>query len=181
MALTALLPDDAALMEYSYTTGIGTYTLAGAYSGRLPFSAEYATGAHITYRVTDGSAGNAANVEIGMGVYDAAAKTLTRATILASSNGGAAVNWSGRTRLIVHALNAGLPLCATPPMAGQVLVWDAVAHDYCPQTIGTSSAPIAGLPLCPTAPTVGQVLVWDAVHNWYCPADFCALVAACMS
>lgn len=111
MALTPLSAD-AAILEYSYTVGTGTYTLAGALSGCLPFSdaPEFAGAATGTYQVTNGTPGVASNMEIATGIYNPGAKTLTRATIVASTNGGAAVNWpanaqgNARTRLLVRAL-----------------------------------------------------------------------------
>lgn len=132
---------DAAIQEYSYTAGTGTYTLAGALSGCLPFSAapEFSGGATGTYHVTNGSPGVASNMEIATGVYDPGAKTLTRASIVASTNGGAAVNWltnaqgGARTRLLVRALTKGLPLCATPPNDGDLLTWVTADAAYCPR------------------------------------------------
>ncbi len=175
MALTAPLADDAVIFEYSYTKGnAGVYHLAGAWGGFFPFSSEYADGAVIPIRVTDGSQlGNAANTEISNATFSLSANTLTVTAIVASTNGGAAVNWSGRTRLLVHALQADIPLCATPPTLGQILAWNG--SEWCPETLPSSIA------LCPTPPTNGQVLIWSAAENAYCPADFCALVAACLA
>ncbi len=170
MTLTTPLADDAAILEYSYTIGnSGVYQLAGAWGSYFPFSAEFANGATVTYRATDGSA----NTEIGTATYSAGANTLTRVSIITSSNGGAAVNWTGRTRILVHSLKRRLAICATPPTVGQVLEWDGT--EWCPAT------PSSGFPLCPTPPTDGQVLIYDAALGEYCPADFCALVMACLA
>jgi hypothetical protein len=59
--------------------------------------------------VKDGSSGVGAQFEISVGDYDVGAKTLTRTSILASSNGDAAVNWSGRTRLLIRLLIEVIP------------------------------------------------------------------------
>ena len=134
MALTMPLADDAAIYEFSYTSGnSGVYQLAGAWGGFFTFLSEWPAGSSsIPIRVTDGSA----NTEISNATYDATANTLTvnGGVPLASTNGGALVNWSGRTRLLVHALvtSTAFPLCPTPPTAGQILVWDAVNHEWCP-------------------------------------------------
>ncbi len=170
--VSLLIPvsDDAAIFEYSYTTGnSGVYQLAGAWGSYFPFSSEWPAGAaSIPIRVTDGSA----NTEISNAAYNAGANTLTViGAPIASTNGGALVNWSGRTRILVHALKRRFPLCATPPTIGQVLTWDGT--EWCPATS-------SGFPLCATPPSNGQVLVWDAAMSEWCPADFCALVAACM-
>ncbi len=171
MPLTTPLADDAAIFEYSYTAGnSGVYQLAGAWGGFFTFKSEWPAGvASIPIRVTDGSA----NTEISNASYDAGANTLTViGAPITSTNGGALVNWSGRTRLLVHALQEDLLLCATPPTLGQVLTWDGT--EWCPATPGP------GLPLCPTPPLDGQVLIWSAADNAYCPADFCALVSTCL-
>ncbi len=169
MTLMVAASDDAAIFEYSYTTGAaGPYVLAGAWGSYKRFSNRFVTGNLVLYRVTDGSA----NTEYCTGTYDSATNTLTR-TVVDSTNGGAPIDWTGRTRLMVHPLDQGLPLCATPPEIGQVLTWDGT--EWCPET------PSSGIALCATPPMDGQVLVWSAVDNAYCPADFCTLVAACMT
>jgi hypothetical protein len=95
--------DSAAVFEYSYSTGVGPYELAGAYGGYFPFGVAYQDGDTVYYRVTDGSA----QTEFAIGTFNAAAKTLSRDTIIDSTNGNSAVNWSGRTRLLVHAVVPG--------------------------------------------------------------------------
>jgi hypothetical protein len=83
--------------ETTNTSGAGTYTLAGAVS---PFSSFVARAAEdiggsspwsqVFYVCTD----NSGNWEFGDGLLtDAASDTITRSTIHASSNSGAAVNW----------------------------------------------------------------------------------------
>lgn len=140
MALTALAPD-AAVLEYSYTAGVGTYLLAGALSGCLPFSArpDFVAGATVIYSVKNGSDGVASDEEIATGIYNVGAKTLTRASIIASTNGGARVNWNGRTRLLVRPLmSAGgggsIAVCATTPWDGADLVWQSGTSDWCPDS-----------------------------------------------
>jgi hypothetical protein len=77
--------------ETSTTTGTGTLTLAGAQTGFQALSTIGANNA-CTYFLTDGT-----NWEVGIGTYLAAPSRLQRDTILASSNGGSAVNWGGTT------------------------------------------------------------------------------------
>ena len=74
--------------ETTTTTGTGTYTLAGAVTGFEAFS-EIDT----TYACTDGT-----DFEVGVGTHGGG--TLARTTILRSSNGDAAVNWTAGTRNI---------------------------------------------------------------------------------
>lgn len=75
------------VFETSTTTGTGTYTLAGAKDGYQAFSA-IGDGNTTYYVATDGT-----NWETGQGVYTASGTTLTRASILSSSNSNSAVSW----------------------------------------------------------------------------------------
>jgi hypothetical protein len=82
--------------EVSTTTGTGTYTLSGASTGYQTFAAGVGSGATTNYCATDG-----VNWEVGYGTLTVAGSTtLTRTTILASSNSGSAVNWGAGTRTI---------------------------------------------------------------------------------
>ena len=82
--------------ETSTTTGTGTYSLAGTSTGFQTFVAGIGNGNQCYYVAEDGT-----NWEFGVGtVTDATPDTLARTTILASTNGGAAVNWGGGTRNI---------------------------------------------------------------------------------
>lgn len=80
--------------ESSTTTGAGAFTLGGApNTSYQPFSAVMSVGDTCWYSIVlPGSAW-----ETGIGTYSAAS-TLTRTTILASSNAGAAVNFGAGTK-----------------------------------------------------------------------------------
>ncbi len=80
--------------ETSTTTGTGAYTLLGAVTGFQAFSA-IGDGNTCYYTATDGT-----NWETGIGTYASSGTTLTRTTILASSNAGSAVSWSAGSRTI---------------------------------------------------------------------------------
>lgn len=75
--------------ETTTTTGTGTYTLAGAEDGFQAFSA--IGDGNITYYTATNASGD---WEVGIGTYTASGTTLARTTILSSSNGGSAVDWS---------------------------------------------------------------------------------------
>lgn len=90
------------VQETSTTTGTGTYDLAGANTGYQTFVAGAGDASTVTYLATDGT-----DWEVGTGVVtDAATDTLSRASILSSSNGGAAVNWGAGTKTISLTLPA---------------------------------------------------------------------------
>lgn len=78
--------------ETTTTTSTGTYTLAGAVTGFQSF-AVVGNGNSTYYTVTDGT-----NWEIGVGTYTSSGTTLSRDTILASSNSGSAVNWGAGSK-----------------------------------------------------------------------------------
>src|SRR5208282_373683 len=96
------LSESVLIEEISYIVGGGSYPLGGATAGHFPFSAAYADGAALDYFATDST-----NVEFASGTYNAGPNTITRGTIIASSNGGAPVTWSGKTRPLIRPIASG--------------------------------------------------------------------------
>ena len=80
------------VQETSTTTGTGTFTLAGAVSGFQSFSV--IGNANTTYYAIVGGT----EWEVGLGTYTSSGTLLSRDTILESSNGGTAVNFSAGTK-----------------------------------------------------------------------------------
>jgi len=121
------------VQETSTTTGTGTFTLAGAVSGFQSFSV-IGDGNTTYYAIVGG-----AEWEVGLGTYTSSGTTLARTTILESSNGGTAVNFSAGTKNVF----------VTYP-AEEAVYQDASGDAYAPQfaasnglnvnngTIGTS-------------------------------------------
>lgn len=80
------------VLETTTTTGTGTITLAGAASGFQSFSV-IGNGNTTYYAIVGGT-----EWEVGIGTYTSSGTTLSRDTILESSNGGTAVNFSAGTK-----------------------------------------------------------------------------------
>ena len=80
------------VQETSTTTGTGTITLAGAVSGFQSFSV--IGNANTTYYAIVGGT----EWEVGRGTYTSSGTTLSRDTVLESSNSGSLVNFSAGTK-----------------------------------------------------------------------------------
>jgi hypothetical protein len=80
--------------ESTTTTGTGTLTLAGAESGYQSFSV-IGDGSETYYAIVGDT-----EWEVGVGTYTASGTTLSRDTILESSNSGSAVNLSAGTKYV---------------------------------------------------------------------------------
>jgi hypothetical protein len=82
------------------TIGTGTMTLGASVAGFQDFdTAGVADGDVVRYGIKDGATG----FEVGTGTYTATGTELSRATILDSSNGGAAINLSGSAVVFITA------------------------------------------------------------------------------
>jgi hypothetical protein len=90
--------------ETSTTTGTGTIDLAGAETGYESFVSGVGTG-NTTYYAIEFNSGNEWEVGIGT-VTDATPDTLSRDTIISSSNGDALVNFSAGTKNVFCTLPA---------------------------------------------------------------------------
>jgi hypothetical protein len=80
--------------ETTTTTGTGTVTLLGASTGYQSFSA--IGNGNNTYYTIAGQTGS--EWEVGIGTYTSAGTTLSRDTVIASSNAGAKVVFSAGTK-----------------------------------------------------------------------------------
>jgi hypothetical protein len=97
------------VQEVSTTTGTGTFTLAGAATGFQSFSV-IGNGNTTYYAIVGGT-----EWEVGLGTYTSSGTTLSRTTILESSNGGTAVNFSAGTKnvFVTYPAEKGLYLDAS--------------------------------------------------------------------
>lgn len=81
------------VQETTTTTGTGTVTLGGASAGYQSF-AVIGNGNTTYYTITDSSG----NWEVGVGTYTSSGTTLSRDTVLSSSNSGALVNFGAGSK-----------------------------------------------------------------------------------
>lgn len=89
--------------ETTTTAGTGTITLLGAVAGFRTFAAGFGGSAvvNVTYCIEEGT-----SWEVGRGVFTAAGPTISRATVLASSNANALVSFGGSTKQVFCVLAA---------------------------------------------------------------------------
>jgi hypothetical protein len=80
------------VQESTTTTGTGTITLGGAVSGFQSFSV-IGNGNTTYYAIVGGT-----EWEVGIGTYTSSGTTLSRTTVLESSNSGSLVNFSAGTK-----------------------------------------------------------------------------------
>jgi hypothetical protein len=83
------------VQETSATTGTGTLTLAGAVLGYQTFAAGIGSGNTCYYTITNA----AGSWEVGIGTVGTG--TLTRTTVLSSSNSGSLVSFTGTLNVFV--------------------------------------------------------------------------------
>jgi hypothetical protein len=90
------------VLETSVTTGTGALTLAGAITGYRAFSAVMTSPSdtcYYTIQAVDAAGTPTGDWEVGLGTYSAS-NTLTRTTVIASSNANAAVNFAAGTKQV---------------------------------------------------------------------------------
>lgn len=91
------------VQETTTSTGTGTITLAGAATGFQSFSA-IGDGNTTFYTIADQSG---SDWEVGIGTYTASGTTLSRTTVLSSSNSGSLVNFGAGTKNVFVTYPAG--------------------------------------------------------------------------
>jgi hypothetical protein len=91
------------VQETTTTTGTGTVTLLGAVQGFQSFSA--VGNANTTYYTIAGQ--GTSEWEVGLGTYTSSGTTLSRTTVLGSSNSGSLVNFSAGTKNVFVTYPAG--------------------------------------------------------------------------
>ena len=96
------------VQETTTTTGTGTVTLAGAVTGFQSFAA--VGDGNSTYYTIAAQSGS--DWEVGIGTYTSSGTTLSRDTVLSSSNSGSLVNFSAGTKNVFVTFPASSTLFA---------------------------------------------------------------------
>ena len=114
----ALIINDR-VKETSTTTGTGTFSLAGATTGFETFVSGVGDGNTTYYSIVlDGTN----EFEVGVGtVTDASPDTLSRDTVISSSNGDAKVNFSAGTKTVFCTLPASRAMSPSMTATGYVV------------------------------------------------------------
>jgi hypothetical protein len=108
--------------ETSTTTGTGTFDLAGAETGFESFVSGVGNGNQTYYAISNDGTNE---FEVGIGtVTDATPDTLSRDTIISSSNSDALVNFSAGTKTVFCTLPA-----SRTPSAGMTATTFVVTHN----------------------------------------------------
>lgn len=104
------------VQETTVSTGTGTVTLAGAVTGFQSFAA-VGNGNSTYYTIADQSG---SDWEVGIGTYTSSGTTLSRSTVLSSSNSGNLVNFGAGTKSVFVTLPAEAALANSPNLDGGV-------------------------------------------------------------
>lgn len=132
----------------STTTGDGTLTLGVAVSASLTFAGAGITdGQEISYAIEDYDvAGDVIAREVGRGTYGSAGPTLARSAVYASTNGGSAINCSGRQHVFITALKEDFDTFLTSvaaaaayqPLDAELTTWASLTPSANAQSLVTA-------------------------------------------
>lgn len=109
------------VQETTTTGGTGTLTLSGAVTGYITFASGFSTGASLFYTIDNGTG----EWEIGIGTL-VTTGTLSRVTVIASSNGGALVNFGSGTKRVFCSAPTRSLVPNQDSNSGKVLTTDGI-------------------------------------------------------
>ena len=139
------------VLETSITAGTGTLTLAGAVSGYRSFNSAFTNGNIVFYTIDDG----AGNWEVGYGTIGTG--TLTRTTVLESSNANALVVFSSASKRVYCTAPTPALLPDQTSQSGKVLTTNGTTPSWTTPNAGTVTS-VTG-----TAPIVSSGGVTPAI------------------
>lgn len=153
--------------ETTTTTGTGTLTLAGAVSGFQSFSV-IGNGNTTYYCIVDSSTGS---WEVGLGTYTSSGTTLSRSTVLESSNSGSAVNFGSGSKDVFCTYPAEKAIYTDASGVSTVTTATNVAGGAANKVVYQTGAGASGFADAPT--TAGTSLTWNgSAFTWASAAAF---------
>jgi hypothetical protein len=143
--------------ETTTTTGTGTVTLLGASTGYQSFSA--IGNSNTTYYTIAGQTGS--EWEVGIGTYTSSGTTLSRTTVISSSNAGSLVSFSAGTKDVFVTYPASFTSNAIGGGVGAVMLnADTVTAN------GTISTGQNGLSVGPVTLASGVAITISSGQRW---------------
>jgi hypothetical protein len=143
--------------ETTTTTGTGSVTLAGAYTGFQTFSAGVGNSNSTYYTIANVVSGE---WEVGIGTYASGGNTLSRTTVLASSNTGSLVNFGSGTKDVfvtqpaeraVYVDGTSVVASNSATVPNSLLANSSLTLGSTALTLGTTTTSVAGLTLTTAA------------------------------
>jgi len=132
------------VQETTTTTGTGTVTLLGAVQGFQSFSA--VGNANTTYYTIAGQ--GTSEWEVGLGTYTSSGTTLSRTTVLGSSNSGSLVNFSAGTKnvFVTYPASQATLLDATQTLTNKTIQGGTIASGTAVTLTNQTSIEYTSLP-----------------------------------
>jgi len=166
--------------ETTTSTGTTAITLAGAATGYQTFSSAVGNANTTYYTIADQTG---ANWEVGIGTYTSAGNTLSRDTVLASSNAGSLVTFTSGTKDVFVTYPAGKAIYTGGPLGtpSSGTLTNATGYTYAnlsgtvptwnQNTTGTAAGLSATLAIASggtgaTTLALAKVPVWDVANTF---------------
>lgn len=143
--------------ETTTTTGTGSVTLAGAYTGFQTFLAGIGNSNSTYYTIANVVSGE---WEVGIGTYTASGNTLSRTTVLASSNSGSLVVFTSGTKDVfvtqpaeraVYVEGTSVVAANSATVPNSLLANSSLTLGSTTLTLGATTTSVAGLTLTTAA------------------------------
>jgi len=157
------------VLESSITAGTGTLTLAGALTGYRTFNSAFSNGNVVYYTIDDGLG----NWEVGYGTVGTG--TLTRSTVLESSNANALVVFTSVSKRVF--CTAPVP-ALLPDQTGnstKILSTDGTNPSWIANTVGTVTSVTGTAPVVSsggTTPAISMAAATSAVNGYLTSTDW---------
>jgi len=157
------------VLESSITAGTGTLTLAGALTGYRTFNSAFSNGNVVYYTIDDGLG----NWEVGYGAVGTG--TLTRSTVLESSNANALVVFTSVSKRVF--CTAPVP-ALLPDQTGnstKILSTDGTNPSWIANTVGTVTSVTGTAPVVSsggTTPAISMAAATSAVNGYLTSTDW---------